>query len=80
MPFSEKITAYPRDLPAQDATPGKGLDAKMEPAANWSQLEFWDDEGKAPYLQEYKGTGLLKDKAALITGGDSGIGRSVAGM
>src|SRR5690554_5472708 len=27
---------------------------------------------------EYKGSGLLKDKVAIITGGDSGIGRSVA--
>lgn len=72
-------TAYPRDeLKPQDATPGKGLDAKMEPAANWTQLEFWDDEGTKPFLKEYQGTGLLKDKAILITGGDSGIGRSVA--
>jgi len=73
------LTAYPStELEPQDATPGKGLDSKMKPAANWTQLEFWNDEGTKPYLQEYKGTGLLKDKAALITGGDSGIGRSVA--
>ena len=39
---------------------------------------FWDDEGTKPFLKEYEGRGLLKDKAALITGGDSGIGRSVA--
>lgn len=72
-------TAYPTtELKPQNATPGKGLDAKLEPAANWTQLEFWDDEGTKPYLQEYEGRGLLKDKAALITGGDSGIGRSVA--
>jgi len=72
-------TAYPSsEIEPQDQTPGKGLDKNMEPAANWTQLEFWDDEGTKPYLQEYKGTGLLKDKAALITGGDSGIGRSVA--
>ncbi|KKY16664.1 putative short chain dehydrogenase reductase family protein [Phaeomoniella chlamydospora] len=41
-------------------------------------IVFWDDEGKKPYLQEYQGRNLLKNKAALITGGDSGIGRAVA--
>lgn len=72
-------TAYPADeLVPQDQEGSKGLDAKLEPAANWSQLEFWDDEGTSPYLQEYEGRNLLKDKAVLITGGDSGIGRSVA--
>lgn len=69
-------TAFPTDFPAQDQTPGPGLDSKMQPAAVWTQLEFWDNEGK-PYLKEYEGRGLLKDKAVLITGGDSGIGRSV---
>lgn len=41
------------------------------------QLERWTREGK-PYLEEYVGKGLLKGKAAIITGGDSGIGRTVA--
>lgn len=72
-------TAYPADeLKPQDQAGGKGLDARMEPAANWTQLEFWDDEGTSPYLKDYEGRDLLKDKAVLITGGDSGIGRSVA--
>lgn len=72
-------TAYPSSsLKPQDQTGSSGLDSKLEPAANWTQLEFWDDEGKKPYLKEYEGRGLLKDKAVLITGGDSGIGRSVA--
>jgi NAD(P)-dependent dehydrogenase (short-subunit alcohol dehydrogenase family) len=72
-------TAYSStSLKAQDQEGGKGLDAKLEPGSNWTQLEFWDDEGKTPTLQDYEGRGLLKDKAVLITGGDSGIGRSVA--
>jgi len=72
------ITAYPStELEPQDQEGSTGLDSKMKPASNWTQLEFWTDDGK-PYLQEYEGRGLLKDKAALITGGDSGIGRSVA--
>ncbi|KAK4935750.1 hypothetical protein LTR10_023250 [Elasticomyces elasticus] len=72
-------TAYPStSLKAQNQEGTKGLDAKLEPGANWTQLEFWDDEGTTPYLKDYEGRGLLKDKAVLITGGDSGIGRSVA--
>jgi len=30
------------------------------------------------FRKEYQGTGKLKGKKALITGGDSGLGRSVA--
>jgi NAD(P)-dependent dehydrogenase (short-subunit alcohol dehydrogenase family) len=71
-------TAYPKtELVPQDQEGGKGLDANLEAQANWTQLEFWDDEGTKPFLQDYEGRGLLKDKAVLITGGDSGIGRSV---
>ncbi|HEY1065954.1 MAG TPA: SDR family oxidoreductase [Pirellulales bacterium] len=47
---------------SQDAP---GLDSAMTPRPKY----------QAPL---YKGSGKLKDKAALITGGDSGIGRSVA--
>jgi NAD(P)-dependent dehydrogenase (short-subunit alcohol dehydrogenase family) len=64
-------------LEPQNQEGGPGLDAELTPTANWTQLEFWTDDGK-PYLQEYQGRGLLKDKVCLITGGDSGVGRSVA--
>lgn len=79
MPPQEKpITAYPSvELEEQDQEGGPGFDSELKPAANFTQLEFWSDDAK-PYLQEYEGRGLLKDKAVLITGGDSGIGRSVA--
>ncbi|MCJ1249032.1 hypothetical protein MMC30_006254 [Trapelia coarctata] len=64
-------TAYP-------STSIKPQNQEVEPAANWTQLEFWDDEGTEPYLKEYEGRDLLKAKAILITGGDSGVGRSGA--
>jgi NAD(P)-dependent dehydrogenase (short-subunit alcohol dehydrogenase family) len=51
-------------MPAQKQ-PKPGLEAKMTP-----KPEFL-----AP---KYKGSGKLADKVAIITGGDSGIGRSVA--
>lgn len=70
-------TAYPSHIKPQDQTGGPGLDAKMKDKAVWTQLEFWDDDGN-PSLKEYEGRGLLKNKTVLITGGDSGIGRSVA--
>lgn len=74
----KRITAFPStELEAQDQSGGPGLDSKMTPSAVWTQLEYWTNEGE-PYLKEYEGRGLLKDKAVLITGGDSGIGRSVA--
>lgn len=72
------ITAYPAtSITPQDQSGGPGLDKATEQKAEWTRLEFWDDNQK-PYLKEYEGRGLLQGKAALITGGDSGIGRSVA--
>ena len=50
--------------PKQDQ-PEPGLDSKLEPAA---------DHGEESYI----GTGRLKGRKALVTGGDSGIGAAVA--
>jgi hypothetical protein len=72
------VTAYPAtSIEAQDQSGGPGLDKEMKQKAEWTRLEYWDENQK-PYLKEYEGRGLLQGKAALITGGDSGIGRSVA--
>ncbi|PGH36571.1 hypothetical protein GX50_00608 [[Emmonsia] crescens] len=49
-----------------------GLEREMKPQSESTRLE---SEGR---LVEYVGSGKLKAKKVLITGGDSGIGRSVA--
>lgn len=58
------ICALPREFPAQQqAPPGSTADMQPQP-----------DHGE----RSYRGAGRLEGRRALITGGDSGIGRAVA--
>ncbi|MBR2756999.1 MAG: SDR family oxidoreductase [Exiguobacterium sp.] len=50
---------------AQEQSHQPGIDSKMEPFPIYER-------------EDYKGSDKLKDKVAIITGGDSGIGKSVA--
>ncbi|CAO1618855.1 unnamed protein product [Sympodiomycopsis kandeliae] len=75
----KSITAYDNHAPDNQEQNLPGLDAKMSPLASHTQVEKWDDDGK-PYLEEYQGSNRLKGKTAIVTGGDSGIGRSVSLM
>ena len=59
------VERHPRISPPKQDQPEPGLDAKLEPLA---------DHGEASYV----GTGRLKGRKALVTGGDSGIGAAVA--
>ena len=66
---SSNMTAPATDFPEppypEQQQPWPGLAQKMEPRP---------DHGE----ESYQGTGRLKGKRALITGGDSGIGRAAA--
>lgn len=60
----QRVNQYPSQIPKQEQNL-PGSEAQMEPRPMFS-------------LPDYKGSGKLKDKVAIITGADSGIGRSVA--
>lgn len=59
------VTQYPQLSIPEQSQPEPGLDAKLEPQADHGQTT-------------YQGSGRLLGRKALITGGDSGIGRAVA--
>lgn len=61
----DPTTKYPRPPFKEQSQPWPGLAAKMDPKP---------DHGE----KSYKGSGRLKGRKALITGGDSGMGRAAA--
>ena len=65
MPNADPRTSQPQSFPDSQPQPAPGLSAQMTPAP---------DHGETSYV----GKGLLTGQVALITGGDSGIGRAVA--
>jgi NAD(P)-dependent dehydrogenase (short-subunit alcohol dehydrogenase family) len=63
--FEDPITKYPKPPYPEQHQPWPGLASKMQPRP---------DHGET----SYKGSGRLKGRRALITGGDSGMGRAAA--
>ena len=62
---TEKDEKKGNDIPKQHQPRQPGLQTEMHPQPDSS-------------MAEYHGSGKLESKVAIITGGDSGIGRSVA--
>ena len=67
---SQSKTQDPKELEAKPPFP----EQEQEPVGLESEMEPRPDYGE----ESYRGSGKLEGKAAVITGGDSGIGRAVA--
>ncbi|WP_324291428.1 hypothetical protein [Corallococcus sp. bb12-1] len=65
VPLQNPVTLHPKPPFASQTQPWPGLAGKMQPRP---------DHGE----KSYKGSGRLAGRKALITGGDSGIGRAAA--
>lgn len=65
VPLTDPTTRYPRPPFAKQSQPFPGLASKMNPRP---------DHGET----SYRGSGRLQGRKALITGGDSGMGRAAA--
>ncbi|RYZ42726.1 MAG: SDR family oxidoreductase [Myxococcaceae bacterium] len=65
VPLQNPVTLHPKPPFASQTQPWPGLASKMQPRP---------DHGE----KSYKGSGRLAGRKALITGGDSGIGRAAA--
>ncbi|WP_460772486.1 SDR family oxidoreductase [Microbacterium sp. GXF7504] len=63
--FTDPTTLYAEIEPKQQKQQEPGLDAELEPKPDLGE-------------ESYRGTGRLKGRKALITGGDSGIGAATA--
>ena len=64
-PLTDPTTQYPKPPFARQSQPFPGLASKMMPRPDHGEIS-------------YKGSGRLRGRKALITGGDSGMGRAAA--